>query len=526
MSRPVAAVQALMLRTAHGPLAALWRALHELALRGAAEWLRRAAPGSTAFASGSFGEGTPLYGVSDMDLVVLAPDADGRARARVRERWQAGCQRVPLLPQLIELAVLERSELGRAASATAFTYGLDEGCPDAPAYLGPDAIAEPGLLEGTGIYGATSTWRPLGRTAALPAVAPQTRHDARVAAWLQLQSWWRYAFRACTATPGPRTAYLCVKFVSEPIRVWLWLAHGERVVDREAALRRGLELLPQEEPAIRAALDLQGRLHTRPPAPLGEMLPHLVRLTGRIADVLQAEVEATTPVALEWERGDLPSGDAGGLPLTDWRALAWSWPLDERLEHDPGDAGDPAALAAAARRAAPGLQPVLRHGHLALLPVADIAGGWGRLRAVQNALTDPVTFALLDGASTAQFPDAPGWSAEHWARRAVAEHRGWLAALPADLDPLPMARPIGAARAALFLESVEEGEPCLPLTAAATLRALAERGAASGDLADAAAAEFHAWRHDGISPQPRTAREVLAAVTEVYAGRAETEVRA
>ena len=520
MPRPLAAVQTLMLRTARGPLAVVWGALFGLVLRAAGEWLRRAAPGSAAYAAGSFGEGTPLYGVSDLDLVVITPDDHGRARARVRARWERACQRVPLLPELIELAVHERSELERAASETAFTYGLGDG---GAAYDGPDAIAEPRLLEGTAIYGVTSTWRPLTRGAPPPPVRAQGRHDARIAAWLQLQSWWRFASGACATPPGPRTAYLCVKFVSEPLRAWLWLARGERVVDREAALRRGLELLPEEEPAIRAALALHDRLGARPPAPLGEMLPHLVRLTERIAGLLHAEAESTTPVALEWREEDL-----GGMPLTDWRALTWGWPLDERLVPAAGDPGDPAAVAAAAAIAAPGLQPVLRHGSIAVLPIADINAGWGRLRAVQSAVTDPVSFALLDGAPAAHFPDAPGWSAEHWARRAVAEHRGWLAALPPDLDPPPLARSIAAARAALFLESVEHGQPSLPLTSAAALRALADRDEARRDVAEAAAEQFRAWRDHGTAPDAATARALLATVSELpaYARRAREPVAA
>jgi hypothetical protein len=53
-----------MLATSRGPLAPVWRLLHMLVLRAVAAWLHGAAPGSSAFVSGSFGEGRPLYGVS------------------------------------------------------------------------------------------------------------------------------------------------------------------------------------------------------------------------------------------------------------------------------------------------------------------------------------------------------------------------------------------------------------------------------------------------------------------------------
>jgi hypothetical protein len=515
------AAQAAMLATSRGPLAPVWRALHLLVLRGTAAWLRRAAPGSHAYASGSFGDGRPLYGVSDMDLVIVAPDERGAARRRIRARWKALCRRFPLAPHLIELAVYERADLERAGSAPVFTYGLDGGRGrDRAAYSGPDALPEPALIEGPGLYGPMGVWRPLGAAAPLPAPPEHDRQATRMTAWLQLQSWWRYAFRGCAHDPGPRTAYLCVKFVSEPVRILLWLEHGERVVDREAALRRGLELMPEEEPAIRAALDLQERLASRPTPPLAEMLPHLVRLSTRVAEVLRREVApaGAMDVALDWEPGDLSAG--ADAPHTDWRALAWSWPLDESLVADPGDPRDPAAIARAAHRQRRGLQPALRADGLVVLPVADLLTGTARLRAAQCELTDPVSFALLSGDGRARFPDVGGWSARDWARRATAEHRAWLESLSDSLDQSPIARPIAAARAALFRASVEDGEPRLPLTSAATMRALANHAEDARGVAEAAAEAFRGWRDDERVPDPDVARALLAAVRrlDAYAG--------
>lgn len=515
-----------MLATSGGPLAPVWRFLHALVLRAVAAWLRRAAPGSSAFASGSFGAGRPLYGVSDMDLVIVAPDEGGEARRRVRARWRALSRRAPLVPQLIEVAVLERGELERAASAPAQAYGLRR--PDLPAaaYFGPGAVAEPGLLEGPGLYGPMAGWRALGAAAPLPPPPRYDRQATRMAAWLQLQSWWRYALRGCVARPGPRTAYLCVKFVSEPVRMWLWLAHGERVLDREAALRRGLRLMPEEEPAIRAALDLHRRLAARPEPPLDEMLPHLVRLSARIAGLLEREVEShgCADVELDGRDGELALAPAAReaalgrrLPLLDWRALVWSLLPDECLLADPGDPREPAALARAARRAGPGCQPALRHPGLVVLPVADLDGGAGRLRAVQCRATDPVSFALLEGERRARFPEVSGWSAGDWARRSVAEHRAWLDAVPDSLEAPPLARPLGAARAALFSASVEEGAPRLPLTVAAAMRGLADRAPGARGVAEAAVGEYRDWRTEGRAPDPAVARALLDVVRRLDA---------
>lgn len=480
-----------------------------LVVRVAAAWLRRRAePGASAFVAGSFASGSPLYGVSDADLVIVAPDADGAARARVRERWRALCRRVPLLPTVVELAVYERGELTRATSAPTFTYGLGPDGPPRAAYTGPERLAEPGLLEGPGLFGPMTGWRKLGRGEPLPEAPAYDRQTTRMAAWLQLQSWWRFAFRTSMGPSGPRSAFTCLKFVSEPVRLLLWLEHGERVFDREAALRRGLRLMPEHEHAIRAALDLHARLPANPAPPVAEMLPHLVELSGRVAATLGDEVAGRerTEVTLE---GDAP---AGCLPLVDWRALVLGWLPDELLLPDPGDPRDPDALARAASRSATGRQPALRRDGLVVLPIARLDGGRGRLRAVQCELTDPVSVALLDGRRSASFPELAGWCARDWALRAVAERGAWLATRPEDADPPPLRRPILAARAALFLSSLEDGDPVLALTPEAVLRELAERAPDAGMVAEAASGEFHAWRDARVAPDPHVTRALIAAV--------------
>jgi hypothetical protein len=136
-----------------------------------------------------------------------------------------------------------------------------------------------------------------------------------------------------------------------------------------------------------------------------------------------------------------------------------------------------------------GVYPALNADGLLLLPALGV---WERayLRSVQCEASDPVSFALAAEASTARFPNVDGWSAEHWARRAVAEHRAWLDDrreranacrrewLDGHSELAPpavrgLAKLLTAARAALFLDSLEQGQPELCLTAAAVSRRLA-----------------------------------------------------
>ena len=339
----------------------------------------------------------------------------------------------------------------------------------------------------------------------------QSDQERRIAAWLWLQAWWKYGFEACTDPDGARKAYICMKLVAEPARVWLWLVERERIERRVDVLRRALDALPEEEQAIRAALALSKDLHRRPAPPLEEFLPPLLRLTARIADRLAEEVAdaGTTDVPLL-------GGDATPTPLADWRAVVLPSIPEETLALVDGDPADPAVLAAN-HKGLTGPFPTLRWEDLLVLPAPR---AFGPLRAVQCRLTDPVSFALLDGSSVAAFPNVPGWSARDWGRRAVAEHGAWLADRRewAELtirewpDPearraAPAVRALGrlftAARAGLFLETG---------ALAVTARAAAELIGAEAEYE-----EYRVARAGGAAPSERTVEAVRALVTRLPA---------
>jgi hypothetical protein len=295
-----------------------------------------------------------------------------------------------------------------------------------------------------------------------------------------------------------------VKFVSEPARIWMWLVHGERFFGRRATLERALVLLPEEEPALRVALDLHRRLPRTTDAPLDVLLTAFVRLSSRIAARVEEVWEAgATDVRLLGAGERSPDGD-DLVPLADWRALVWSWIPDETLRARAGDPGELDVLARAARDGREGPYPALRAHGLLVLPSADEWRIRSRLRAIQCAATDPVSFALLDGRDSARFPDVAGWSARDWARRAVAEHAAWLRTDPAAQEAPPFARPLSAIRAALLLESLEAGDPELAVTLGAAARQLGERLPATRGLAEECAGAYRAWREDGARPDAAT----------------------
>jgi hypothetical protein len=308
-----------------------------------------------------------------------------------------------------------------------------------------------------------------------------------------------------------------VKLVAEPARIWLWLVEREQILARRAVLRRALELMPEEEEALRGALALHDDLPRSPEAPLADELPFCLRMSVRLAGLLEAEIAdaETTPVRLLWGAGARARAARPGarpLPLADWRAVVVPRGIEETFVVLEGDAADPVFLGDAARSATRTRYPAVRADGLFLFPAIQTDATV--LRSIQFAGSDPVSFALAGGSDVARFPRVAGWSAFDTAARAVAEHRGWLESRPAA-DGSRIAETLvamlTAARAGLFLEGLCTQEPELPLTLAATVERLGARSPAAADVAESALVGCRAaWSGLG-----RPSRAVVVALEEL-----------
>jgi hypothetical protein len=502
----------------------LWLLVFRVIARAAGAYLTWGERGASVYTRGGADEDF-LPGLSDIDLaLVLAgdPAAPGAARARVVRRWER-LRRLPATELVVDWPrIYEHTELRDLAGASSLTYGLDADKgrrPDAADPGSPRGLDASRMLVRPGPFGATADWRLLAGPDRRPREPAMDAQSRRIAAWLELAYWWRWVFPACVEPEGPRAADLCVKFVAEPARIWLWLAHGERASGRADALRRSLRRLPEEEAALSRALALQHSLADAPAAPLDEILPTLLRFSARIAELIAAEVadEGSTEVRLLGGRPDeliLPGGGwtptgspAGGeepslLPLADWRALALPLLPDESLAPLPDDPREPRALGAAAAVSSAGPYPVLRADGLLILPSMPL---WrSRLRTIQCPPTDPVSFALLQSGSVAAFPAVRGWSAEDAARRAVAEHRAELPGVSVNANGSALGRLFTAARAALFLESIRGGDPELPLTVVETARLLSGRLPSARAVAEDAVDRYRGFVLGDGEPPERT----------------------
>jgi hypothetical protein len=437
-----------------------------------------------------------------------------------------------------DLAVCEDQELRRAVAETVLTHGLDGQANPAVILADTGSRRVAGirfLQERPGVGRPLDGWRLVAGPDRRRTAPPADADRRRLAAWLELQLWWRYAFDGCLNPDAARTPYLCVKLVSEPVRAWLWLEHGEAVAGRREALLQGLRALPEEEPTLRRTLDLDATLNRFPDAPLADALGLLARLTTRVAAHLQAAVDraGATEVRLVGSSQELllPSGVVPQriVPLADWRAIVAPRIPDEGLAARAGDPIDPRAIADAARASRPGVLWALQWGPLVVLPTTN-PHAEAILRAVQCPVSDPVTHALLTGQRAATFPELRGWSARHVARRAVAEHAAWLqqpASSPRPYSRVDLPQPVSAlarlltaARAAVFAESMTREEPTLAVTVAAT-RSLAQDEQLVQAI-DRARIALQAW-HRERRPCPRsTVSELHRAVVNLGPYRSTT----
>jgi hypothetical protein len=165
-----------------------------------------------------------------------------------------------------------------------------------------------------------------------------------------------------------------------------------------------------------------------------------------------------------------------------------------------------------------GPYPALRHDALLVLPAQPHRRTL--LRAVQSPLTDPISFAVLDGSRVARFSRAAGWSIEETASRAVAEHRAWLRAGgtgPTSEETLGLL--FAAARTGLLLESLESPEAELALTVAAVARSLSDGGRMPDARSESAYQAYLECRSGGSSPPARVLADLRRCVLALPAYR-------
>ncbi len=529
----VLAVQRLVLRLRGPRLRRLAAHAYRGVARATSAYLTSGARDVSAYIRGGLGSEDFVPGLSDVDLAIVFGGDPRRAREaaeRARSRWQRLRTTLPAAQLLLDWPrIYDEAELRNLSGASAFTFRLEDLTvppEEGGVYFGDRASLDGiRMLERPGLYGETADWQLLNGRDRRPHEPERGRQARRTAAWLELLYWWRLIFRVCVDPTTPRAADVGVKLVAEPARIWLWLAHGERTATRAEALRRVLMHLPEEEEPLHRALDEQRGLPSSLEAPLPKLLPLSLRLSARIAELIAAEVEEENRVEVRiagLEPAELiVDQPIQPLPLVDWRAIASPELPDESFVPFRGDPGDPAVLGAAAKLHPSGAYPALLFGRLMVMPAVP----WRRtrLRAIKCPVVDPVAFALAQGKNCATFYDVRGWSAADTAHRAVAEHRAWLHARrePGEPSGHQLGRLLTATRAALFLESIREGDPELCATVTEAARHLAARRNAHAQVTEEALEQYRELARRGGQPSQETATALRRVVLELPSYRSD-----
>jgi hypothetical protein len=515
-----------------------------LAARAAAAYLRRGRPRTAVYLTRGAAAGDLVPGISDLDLVVvLDDDPAGRlgAHQRAKHRWQRLTGALPpVVSVTATIAAYEQWELEEASSASILTYGLDAAGSSPAAAQGamfgrrpPNDEAELGARPG--LKGPMSDWRLLAGPERRPSRPTPDRQQQLIGGWLELQFWWRNAFHVCTRPERPSAPYACVKMVSEPLRILLALRGEDPPAQRADVLAKAAAVFPEHRTLCSDAQRLLQMLSRSPQAPLGRFLPELARLSEQIASLIGEELSVHGSIEVELLTAGARGGPDAALPLADWRAVVIPSRPDEVLLPVEIELAEPASIVEVARATSTDPQPVVRHGSLMIMPIAD---PWplGLLRSLQAHFSDPVSAALLDGNESAVFPDVAGWSAGDWAARAVAEHAAWLRRGPDQALQAPtqrewidgageiltsearaLAKLLTATRAALFLESIGSNQPRLALTLEAAVAELTRSGADENGIGAEALSAYAAARNGAGSPPVELAHRFDALVRSLPA---------
>lgn len=416
---------------------------------------------------GSLALGEAVPGLSDVDLVVVVEADEGAPAAadhRVSGRWRRLARRLPLLGRLASVTVYEQPELDDAVRGPAPTYRLDDG---ASLFYDRMELDDPlWLRTRPGLSGPTADWKLLAGPERRPPAVRRERQDERIAAWLELGWWWRHVIVACREPVRPYTANVLAKALAEAARIVAWFEAGERPSSRRMALAAVAGLGRPSDAERRALAEARSALETISTPGFEAIVPGLADLSARVARAIDREL---APAGYREVRLIGSPGDRRSVPAADWRAVVIG-EAPRALALVPGEPADPVAIGNAAGAAGAGELAALRGGDLLLIAPERVWAD-GYLRTLACPLTDPVSFALLDGAERARFPDVRGWSVEDLARRALAEQRARLrtpAAGPADA----LAGAIAAGRAALLAQSLQDGEAELRLDPPAVLEGL------------------------------------------------------
>lgn len=434
--------------TGRGPLRRVWATAYHVAQIGVAAWLRHRAPDVTVYVRGSFGEGRPTYGFSDLDFVAIASD---EKQADFLQRKTADTlEHHPTTAQAMDVAILNGSELPAAGKTPFYCRPATRLRPGEPAL---------GATLGLNFFDHVRPWRRIGGPNRQVSGSISRAHRPQWT-WLEVQFRWKHLLRTVAGVHDPQQAsHVASGALVGLARAAAWMESGESGLSREEAVESALEFAPRFATTLQRAA--QGGSEP------DEILPAAAALTDSIATRIEELGGEPTFVEL---KGTGPSAGKEA-PLVDWRSLTFPRDAGEVLIATPGAARDPALVRALSARSGRRRSAIL-DGRLLAMPIkpgspGDTRAEWAwQLRAMQCATSDPVSWATASGRSTAVFLQHSGWSLQDWhalSARLPAEQLAAEAFRTATLDQR-VAVLFAAVRTAALGRSMSEGHPMLPVS--------------------------------------------------------------
>ena len=257
-------IQRLAVATSFTPFTYFYKLIYALAILVTTLVLRRVEGVVSIYLRRGLAKGEVVYGLSDIDLAVIVEDRDGEwqpLKDGVRKVHRKLTRFIPLFGESDrELEVYSKSELlSMYADLDFYRYRFNEG---------------------------KYTWKLLYGEEIVRALPELRESELYLPATAELKTWW--ALLNDELAPRPdyplfKRKYLWYKAISEALKIYLFVRHGQHIQSREEALTRAKGYLSDEQnrfidrvQRFRVNLTLKNDL-----AP-DELMRLFIKLTGEI----------------------------------------------------------------------------------------------------------------------------------------------------------------------------------------------------------------------------------------------------
>jgi hypothetical protein len=255
-------MQRMVLGTQYVPFTSLYRLCYAIAIGFCVRRLRRIRGVRAIYLRRGLVQGRPLYGLSDIDLMVMVEGSlEGKAAALVRHQYDLLRRVVPMLPEPAELEIYNREHFAALSRWSPFYRNRFE--------LGRHYWKR---LYGDDVF---TDLPPAGDTSRL--------------AWQELRPAWNHLAQEWEPSPAQGMderslfvrRYVAYKAIAEAARAALLAQGAGPSLSREVAVLNAATAFPEITDSVKAVLALRKRLLEAEPPPMDVLLPSFLSMARR-----------------------------------------------------------------------------------------------------------------------------------------------------------------------------------------------------------------------------------------------------